>query len=120
MLLAGGIGITPLRALLDTFGPDDDVVLLYRVQTEDDVVFADELRRFSGTPNIRIHVIAGTEIGDDQTDLLGVPRLQRGVPDIASGDCFVCGPPAFIDALKRRLAILGVPRHQVHFERFQM
>jgi predicted ferric reductase len=120
LLIAGGIGITPLRALLDTFGPDDDVILLYRVATPDDAVFTRELQQFANAPNIRIHVIAGTEIGDDRTDLLGVPMLQRGVPDIATRDCFVCGPPAFTDAVTRRLAMLGVPRHQVHFERFQL
>ncbi|HEY5172168.1 MAG TPA: ferredoxin reductase family protein, partial [Acidimicrobiia bacterium] len=120
LLIAGGIGITPLRALLDTFGPDDDVVLLYRVATADEAVFGDELRHFAGSPNMRIHVIAGSEIGDDQTDLLGLPMLRRGVPDIATRDCFVCGPPAFIDALERRLALLGVPRQQIHYERFQL
>jgi predicted ferric reductase len=120
LLIAGGIGITPLRALLETFGPDDDVVLLYRVATADDTVFGDELRQFAGARNIRIHVIAGNEIGDDRTDLLGVPAMRRGVPDIATRDCFVCGPPALLDALKRRLALLGVPRHQIHYERFQL
>ncbi len=120
LLIAGGIGITPLRALLDAFGPRDDVVLLYRVATNDDIAFAEELGRFAAAPNMRIHVIPGTEIGDDNTDQLSVPALQRGVPDIATRDCFVCGPPPFIDALKRRLARLGVPRRQIHFERFQL
>ena len=120
LLIAGGIGITPLRALLETFDPDDDVVLLYRVATADDTVFGDELREFARAHNIRIHLIAGNEIGDDRTDLLSVPALRRGVPDIAGRDCFVCGPPAFLDALKRRLAILGVPRRQIHYERFQL
>ena len=120
LLIAGGIGITPLRALLDTFGPDDDVVLLYRVAMADDAVFVDELRRFARAPNMRIHVIAGNEIGDDRTDLLGVPALKRGVPDITTRDCFVCGPPAFLEALRRRLAILGVPRRQIHYERFEL
>ena len=69
---------------------------------------------------MRIHIIAGNEIGDDRTDLLSVPALQNGVPDIVTRDCFVCGPPAFITAVDRRLAILGVPRHQIHFERFQL
>ena len=120
LLIAGGIGITPLRALLDTFGPDDDVVLLYRVATADDAVFGNELAKFAGATNIRIHVIPGNEIGDDSTDLLGVPTLKRGVPDIATRDCFVCGPPAFLDALRRRLVILGVPRGQIHYERFEL
>ena len=51
-------------------GPGDDVVLLYRVATNDDIVFAEELGRFAAAPNMRIHVIPGTEIGDDNTDLL--------------------------------------------------
>jgi ferredoxin-NADP reductase len=120
LLNAGGIGITPLRAMLDTFGPDDDVVFLYRIATPDDAVFAAELQKFAAAPNMRIHVITGTEIGDDQTDLLGIPMLQRGIPDIATRDCFVCGPPALIDAVRRRLARLGVPQHQIHYERFEL
>ncbi len=119
LLVAGGIGITPLRAMLDGFGPDDDVVLLYRVATAEEAVFTDELKRLASAPNVRVHVIPGTEIGDDQTDLLGIPLLQKGVPDIATRDCFVCGPPALIEAVNRRLTKLGVPRERIHFERFQ-
>ena len=120
LFIAGGIGVTPLRAMLDATGPDDDVVMLYRVATPDETVFPDELKQFAAAPNVRIHIIAGNEIGDDRTDLLSVPALQNGVPDIVTRDCFVCGPPAFITAVDRRLAILGVPRHQIHFERFQL
>jgi predicted ferric reductase len=120
LLIAGGIGITPLRAMLDGFGPSDDVVLLYRVATTEDTVFADELRAFVRQPNIRIHVIAGNEIGDDRTDLLSVPALKRGVPDIRERDCFVCGPPAMITALSRRLKMLGVSPAHIHYERFEL
>ncbi len=119
LLVAGGIGITPLRAMLDSFAPGDDVVLLYRVERPEDVVFEDELRELVATKGVRVHVIAGTDIGDDRTDRLGIPALQRNVPDIATRDCFVCGPPGLIDALRRRLQILRVPRAQVHFERFE-
>jgi predicted ferric reductase len=120
LLIAGGIGITPLRALLDTFGPDDDVVLLYRVITDDDAVFAEELRRFANERRIRVHVIAGAEIGDDNTDLLSVPALQRGVPDVRNRDCFVCGPPGLIDAVTHRLRKLHVADAQIHYERFEL
>lgn len=120
LLIAGGIGITPLRALLDTFGPDDDVVLLYRVMTDDDTIFAEELRRFARERGVRVHVIPGAEIGDDNTDLLSIPALQRGVPDIRTRDCFVCGPPGLIDAVVRRLRRLHVPAKQIHYERFEL
>jgi len=126
LLIAGGIGITPLRAMLDDFGagddfgPGDDVVVLYRVAHRDEVVFVDELKRFARAPYIRMHVIPGAEVGDDETDLLSIPLLRRGVPDIASRECFVCGPPGMVDALRRRLRKLGVPRRHVHYERFEL
>ncbi len=120
LLIAGGIGITPLRAMLDGFGRDDDVVLLYRVARPEDAVFVDELRAFAQRPNASLHVIPGTWVGDDQTDLLSVPALRQGVPDIAARDCFVCGPPGLLSAMRRRLNSLGVPRKQVHFERFEL
>ena len=45
--------------------------------------------------------------------------LRRLVPDIRNRDCFVCGPPALIEAVRRRLHALGVPDASVHFERFE-
>ncbi len=120
LLVAGGIGITPLRAMLDGYGPADDVVLLYRVARAEDAVFVDELRRFAQAPNMTIHIIAGTEIGDDRTDLLSVPALHKGVPDIAGRECFVCGPPALLTAMHRRLRTLGVAHQHIHYERFEL
>ena len=119
LLIAGGIGITPLRALLETIPPNDDVMLLYRVEHREDAIFEAELRQFAHARNVTIHIIPGTEIGDDRTDLLSVPALRRGVPDIAQRECFVCGPPGLIAAMKRRLGMLGVPRYRIHYERFE-
>ena len=120
LLVAGGIGITPLRAMLDGFGASDDIVLLYRVAHARDAAFVDELAEIGGRPNVRIHIIPGTQIGDDRTDLLSVPALRRGVPDAPSRDCFVCGPPQLITAMQRRLRLLGVPRDHIHYERFEL
>ena len=46
LLIAGGIGITPIRALLDEL--DGDVVVLYRVLKREDAIFGDELERGAG------------------------------------------------------------------------
>jgi predicted ferric reductase len=119
LMIAGGIGITPLRAMLDSFSPDDDVVLCYRVATPADALFGEEMQQFAATRNVKVHVIPGTDIGDDRTDKLGVPALRRNVPDIRHRDCFVCGPPALINAVTRRLQTLGVPSEQIHYERFE-
>jgi ferredoxin-NADP reductase len=105
--------------MLDSFSPNDDVVLCYRVATPADALFGEELQQFAATRNVKVHVIPGTDIGDDRTDKLGVPALRRNVPDIRHRDCFVCGPPALINAVTRRLQTLGVPSEQIHYERFE-
>jgi len=120
LLVAGGIGITPLRALLESLpGDKGDVTLLYRVVADDDAVFRKELLELARERGIEFRLGVGPEIGDDRTDRLGVPALRSMVPDVRERDCFVCGPPALIDAVCRRLALLGVPSSQIHFERFE-
>jgi predicted ferric reductase len=120
LLIAGGIGITPLRAMVESMpARKGEIMLLYRVVDTKDAIFEHELRELAHSKGIVVHIIPGSEIGDDNTDLLSVPALRAGVPGIASRDCFVCGPPAFIEALRRRLALLGVPRDRIHFERFE-
>ncbi|MEA2843343.1 MAG: hypothetical protein QOJ69_1014 [Actinomycetota bacterium] len=119
VLIAGGIGIAPLRALLEALpGDRGDVTLVYRVQRTQDFVFRHELERLALDRGIVIHPIAGNDIGDDETDRLGVPALRRLVPDVADCDVYLCGPPGLVDVLRRRLRRLGVPRPQIHAERF--
>jgi predicted ferric reductase len=119
VLIAGGIGIAPLRALLETLpGDRGDITLLYRVQRPEDFVFRQELAQLALDRGIVVHPIAGTDIGDDETDRLGVPALRRLVPDVADCDVYLCGPPRLVDVLHRRLRLLGVPRRHIHSERF--
>jgi predicted ferric reductase len=119
LLIAGGIGITPLRALLDEVPRGARCTLLYRVNTDDEIVFSRELEEITREKKIEVVCLTGWEIGDDQTDRLGVPALLTLVPDIRDRDCFVCGPPALITAVRRRLQAIGVPARSVHFERFE-
>lgn len=120
LLVAGGIGITPLRALLESMpGDPGDLTLLYRVVDDDDAVFRDELRHLAAERGIEYRLGVGPEIGDDRTDRLGIPALLAMVPDVRERDCFVCGPPGLIDAVCRRLKRIGVPKTQIHFERFE-
>jgi predicted ferric reductase len=118
-LIAGGIGITPLRALLETLpAAPGDVALLYRVASPRELAFRNELEALAERTGVQLHALVGPEIGDDQTDRLGLPALRALLPDIADRDVFVCGPPPMVDAVRRRLRALRVPSAQVHFERF--
>jgi predicted ferric reductase len=120
LLIAAGIGITPLRAMVEGMrAHKGEIMLLYRVVHQQDAIFEQELRELARSRGIVVHIIPGAEIGDDNTDLLSVPALRAGVRGITSRDCYICGPPSFIDVIRRRLELLGVPRRQIHFERFE-
>jgi len=119
-LIAGGIGITPLRALLDDLCRScqpGDISLLYRVATQQDILFGNELRQYL-QHGVDVRVIVDNNIGTDRTDRLGIPALRQMLPDLAARDVYLCGPPAFVDALGRRVRRIGVPRARIHHERF--
>ena len=117
-LIAGGIGITPLRALLETVPIAPGTTLVYRAADERDVAFRQELATLARERGVTVKYLVGPEIGDDETDQLGIPALRSLLPDIVECDVFVCGPPGMVDAVRRRLHLLRVPRSQVHYERF--
>jgi predicted ferric reductase len=120
LLIAAGIGITPLRAMVEAMpARKGEITLLYRVVHARDAIFEEELRELARSRGIVVHIIPGAEIGDDNTDLLSIPALRAGVRSITSRDCYICGPPSFIDAIRSRLERIGVPRSHIHFERFE-
>ena len=60
LLIAGGIGITPLRALLEALpAGHGDMTLLYRVRSQADVVFRDELETLARSRGARVHYLVG-------------------------------------------------------------
>lgn len=120
LLIAGGIGITPLRALLASMpSAPGDVTLLYRAESAEDVIFRDEIADIAKRRDVVLHALLGADIGDDETDRLGIPAILRLVPDVRAREVFVCGPPGMVDAVRRRLRFIGVNDAQVHFERFE-
>jgi predicted ferric reductase len=118
LLIAGGIGITPIRALLEDLR--GDVVVLYRVVAEEDLVLRDELHALAGRHGFALHEVVGDHRTEEGARLLTAPHLRELVPDLALRDVFVCGPPALADVLRRELRRAGVSRRHLHTERFAL
>ncbi len=115
LLIAGGIGITPIRALLET--STGSVVVLYRVRSTADAVLLPELQDLAAAKGAQLHVLTGRSASGSPLDPQPLVDL---VPDIIERDVFVCGPPAMTSAVLRSLRALKVPRRQVHAERFSL
>jgi predicted ferric reductase len=118
LLIAGGIGITPVRSLLDEM--DGDVVVLYRVVHEDDVVFRDELDTLAEERGIALTYVVGDHAAPGGERLLSPEHLRELVPDVADRDVFLCGPPAMTNAIEKSVRRAGVPRPSIHVERFAL
>jgi predicted ferric reductase len=119
VLIAGGVGITPIRALLqDMRGGHGDVTVLYRAIDERDLVLRDELEELAAWRGAELHYVLGDHRDPAARGLLGPAHLRALVPDLTRRDVFVCGPPAMAHAVLRSLRRAGVPRRQVICERF--
>ena len=116
LFIAGGIGITPIRALLEEM--TGDLVLLYRVLGEQDIVFREELDLLSRVRGIRIHYVVGDHANPANKRLLSPEHIRTTVPDVADREVYLCGPPAMMNVLERNVRLTGVPAQFIHAERF--
>ena len=117
VLIAGGIGITPIRALMETM--EGDLIVLYRALTDEDVIFRRELDELSQTGDVVVHYLIGDHNGNGR-DLLAPGHLLQLVPDLVERDIFLCGPPAMAAVIARNVRQARVPRRQIHAERFAL
>jgi predicted ferric reductase len=118
LLIAGGIGITPVRTLLEEM--DGDVVVLYRVVREEDVVFGDELDALTRERGATLEYVVGDHAAPGGDRLLSAEHLHELVPDVAEREVFLCGPPAMTQVIEKSVRAAGVPRQFVHVERFAL
>jgi predicted ferric reductase len=119
LLVAGGVGITPIRALLQEL--HGHVVVLYRVSNPNDAVLMNEMRNLAHARGAILHLLTGpSSAPTPRGPLLGPHNLHALVPDVRERDVFVCGPPAMTNAVLTSMRELKVPKQQVHAERFSM
>jgi predicted ferric reductase len=122
-LIAGGIGIAPLRALLEALpARPGDLTLIYRAGHPEDLVFREELDQLARHRGARVHYLVGHRVSHSPDEppagRLDAAALRRLVPGIAGHDVYLCGPSGLMQSLEASLAELGVPRDRVHAERF--
>ena len=109
VLIAGGIGITPIKAMAhELHARGRRVELHYAVRSRREAAYLHRLEREFGA-GLRVYA-------DDRQQRLNVETL---VARAAPGALFyVCGPARLIDAVRAAAAVAGVDSEHIRFERF--
>jgi predicted ferric reductase len=117
VLIGGGIGVTPVRALLDEFKESVRIDFIYRVSREEDLALKDELdqiaQRSGGSTAIHYMVGSRSQYPMDAAHLLSV------VPHVRQSDIYICGPKALVWAVMQAADELGISPDRVHNEEFE-
>jgi predicted ferric reductase len=125
LMLACGIGVTPLLALLGElpYRPGEATVI-YRARTQAEVAFRTELDWFVRHRGVRVVYLLGARADRPSwlpRELSGrsdVKALRRLAPQVAHSHVYVCGPDAWTAAARAAAEAAGVPPDRLHTERF--
>lgn len=119
LLISGGSGIAPIRALAEQLLAErTDVVLVHRASTVRDVPFRVELDSMARR-GLTVHYLIGRR-AELRGDPLAPRSLRRLVPDISQRSVYVCGPQGMTATVLTTLHRLGVPARHIHTEEFSL
>lgn len=128
VLIAGGVGITPLFSMMSAIvGTNSrrDVWLFYGVQNRHDHAFRSQIAELcSKRPNVNCVMFYSRPT---QACRRGVDYVCEGYVDVAvmqallsarNYEFYMCGPPPMMDKVRAELTEWGVPESEIHTEAF--
>src|SRR6516164_8470965 len=125
VMIAGGVGITPLMAkirYLTDISWAGQIYLVFSVKTERDIIFRDELDYLrSRFPNLHVTVTltrAEGSSGGWERGRISPELLYRVVPQISTRRVHICGPTEMTELTRQMLLDLGVPAESIKSESF--
>lgn len=117
LLIAGGVGITPMRALFETLDlPGNDLTLIYRAPSEDDLLLRAEIDEIAHRRGARVVYLVGPST--DPRNQLNLRTLRDHAGALRDMDIYVCASPKLSASIRYTLLRGGFPRRQLHEERF--
>ena len=119
LLVAGGLGIVPVRGLLqylmDLRPEFGRVLLLYGARGPDQVLFGHELASLARRGDAELHLSVDRDNGLPWSGKVGVVTelLDDITPDVARTNVVACGPPVFYKFMLERLVAMGFAKDRI-------
>ena len=116
VLIGGGVGITPVRALMEEFRSGVQLDVIFRASKSEDLVLREEMDYLAAQSegSIRIHYLVGSR----KIHPMDAKSLKALVPRFADSDIYICGPAPLVAAVHKAAEDLGVPKNRFHDEAF--
>ena len=116
VLVGGGVGITPIRALMDELNGGVQMDVLFRASREEDLVLKKEMDyiAYNSNGSIRVHYL----VGPRKDHPMDARSLRMLVPQVADSDIYICGPEPLVSQVRKAAEDLGVPKNRFHDEAF--
>jgi predicted ferric reductase len=124
VLIAGGIGITPMMSIVRTLADRGDtrpVILLYGSRDWDSITFREELEALTRRLRLTtVHVLSSPPEGwTGERGVINAELFRRHLPPpYVDHEYFICGPDVMMDAIEKALSELHVPLSRYHSERY--
>nr|WP_296773549.1 ferredoxin reductase family protein [Rhodococcus sp. (in: high G+C Gram-positive bacteria)] len=128
LLIGAGIGITPIRSLLESLPQQPgEVMVVHRVRSVDEAVLSHEIHDLARERGADYRVVEGRRIPDRDSWLPvhannwdDTAALLYMCPDAAERDIFICGPDPWTEAVRRAARQAGTPAERIHSESFHL
>ena len=124
VLIAGGVGITPMMSMLRTLADRGDkrpTILIYGGRNLDALIFHDEIEAIKARLDLSIvYVLSSPPEGwEGEKGYVNAELFKRHLPaPFDAHEYFICGPNVMMDAIEKTLGDLGVPISKYHSERY--
>jgi ferredoxin-NADP reductase len=116
LFIVGGIGVAPVKAMLERLDCRHQPIVLYRAHRHDDLVYADELGAVARELGGELMTVVGPTATLAVKDPLSSAALLKAIPDLTERVAVLCGPERLLWAGRAGLREAGVAADDIHFE----
>lgn len=123
IMIAGGIGITPIRSILKSHerreGGHCGIILIYGNNDKNDIAFREELENLRLPDYKLVHVLEdNTAMEEADKGFITAEIIFRESSEWGDPAYMISGPPAMVKAITAILATINVPRDRIRTDVF--
>ena len=111
---AAGIGVTPIRAMMDDLPAGVNTTFIYRISDGQHAPLRNELENISKAKGWNFYYLEGHRDTHPMTETY----MTQYAPELAHSDIYVCGPEGFMQGVIDMATNAGIPEKRIHHESF--